>query len=184
LNAVFGEEYLDTVTLNSDLVIRNQSIGVASAGYNAGLGGGIDGMLGLGPVDLTQGTSSNASEVPTVLDNLYQQKTISSEVFGVFFSPASAGDTTGELTFGGYDASKITGNINYVFTTSGFIANRYWGIDQSISYGNTSILSQTSGIVDTSLTAIMVATGKCPIQQQQQQQRNSANAQIRCLQQI
>ncbi|OJA14412.1 hypothetical protein AZE42_07676 [Rhizopogon vesiculosus] len=78
-NGVDGEEYLDTVTFNSDLVIEKQSIGVASAGSNAGLTGGIDGILGLGPVDLTIGTSSNDVEIPTVLDNLYQQKTISSE---------------------------------------------------------------------------------------------------------
>ncbi|OAX32261.1 acid protease [Rhizopogon vinicolor AM-OR11-026] len=153
-NTVVGEEYLDTVTLNSDLVIGNQSIGVASAGYNAGLTGGIDGILGLGPVDSTQGTISNVFEVPTVLDNLYQQKTISSEVFGLFFSPASAGDTTGELTFGGYDSSKITGSVGYVPA----IVNGYWGIDQSISYGNTSILSQTSGIIDTGTTTILIPT--------------------------
>jgi saccharopepsin len=154
---VSGEEYLDTITLNSDLVIKQQSIGVANS--NAGLGD-LDGILGLGPVDLTKGTVSNANEVPTVTDNLYAQGEISSEVLGVFFSPASADDTTGELTFGGYDASKFTGNINYVPVTSTSPASEYWGVDQSISYGAVSILSETAGIVDTGTTLILIATGR------------------------
>jgi hypothetical protein len=43
----------DTVLLNDDLVIQNQSIGVASTaqGFND-----VDGILGIGPVDLTSGT--------------------------------------------------------------------------------------------------------------------------------
>ncbi|OAX43684.1 acid protease [Rhizopogon vinicolor AM-OR11-026] len=158
--SVSGEEYLDTVTLNSDLVITKQSIGVAENGSNAGLGGSIDGILGLGPVGLTQTSVSNAYEVPTVMDNLYSQKTISSEVLGVFFSPAPSDDATGELTFGGYDTSKITGSVNYVPITSTSPANAYWGIDQSISYGANGavILTETAGIVDTGTTLIMIAT--------------------------
>ncbi|KAG1774539.1 acid protease [Suillus placidus] len=152
---VSGEEYTDTVTLNSDLVIDNQSIGVASA--SSGMEG-LDGLLGLGPVDLTEGTVSNANEVPTVTDNLYIQGTISSEVLGVFFAPASSDDSTGELTFGGYDASKITGSVSYVPITSTSPASAYWGIDQSISYGSTSILAETAGIVDTGTTLILIAS--------------------------
>ncbi|OAX33575.1 acid protease [Rhizopogon vinicolor AM-OR11-026] len=156
--SVSGEEYLDTVTLNSDLVIENQSIGVASSKSAAGLGGPIDGILGLGPVDLTEGTVSNANEVPTVMDNLYKWGTISQDVLGVFFSPSSADDTAGELTFGGYDNSRITGDVNYVSITSTPPADTFWGIDQSISYGTTMILSETAGIVDTGTTMILIAT--------------------------
>ncbi|OJA18111.1 hypothetical protein AZE42_12879 [Rhizopogon vesiculosus] len=39
--SVSGEEYRDTVTLNSGLVITNQFIGVAENGTNAGLGGNL-----------------------------------------------------------------------------------------------------------------------------------------------
>ncbi|KAG1842521.1 acid protease [Suillus subalutaceus] len=152
---VSGEEYTDTVTLNSDLVIDHQSIGVASE--DSGMDG-LNGILGLGPVDLTQGTVSNAYEVATVTDNLYAQKKISSEVLGVFFAPASSDDSSGELTFGGYDASKITGDISYVSLTSAYPASTYWGIDQSISYGSTTILSETAGIVDTGTTLILIAS--------------------------
>ncbi|KAG2048396.1 acid protease, partial [Suillus hirtellus] len=153
--SVAGEEYTDTVTLNSDLVIDNQSIGVAS--LSSGMEG-LDGILGLGPVDLTQGTVSNTYEVATVTDNLYKQGTISSEVLGVFFAPASSDDSSGELTFGGYDASKITGDVSYVPITSTYEASTYWGIDQSISYGSTLILDETAGIVDTGTTLIYIAS--------------------------
>ncbi|KAG1820851.1 aspartic peptidase domain-containing protein [Suillus subaureus] len=156
---VLGEEYTDTVTFNSDLVIDNQSIGVATAfSYLTSGLDGPDGILGLGPVDLTQGTVSNAYEVPTVTDNLYAQRKISSEVLGVFFAPASSNDSSGELTFGGYNASKITGDVNYVPITSTSPANTYWGIDQSISYGDTVILDETAGIVDTGTTFILIAS--------------------------
>ncbi|KAG1891615.1 acid protease [Suillus fuscotomentosus] len=150
-----GEEYIDTVTLNSDLVIDNQSIGVASS---TSIGDGVDGLLGVGPVGLTRGTVSNTDEVATVTQNLYMQGTISSEVLGVFFAPASSSDSSGELTFGGYDASKITGDVSYVSITSTSPASTYWGIDQSISYGDTPILDETAGIVDTGTTLILIAT--------------------------
>ncbi|KAG1822107.1 acid protease [Suillus variegatus] len=150
-----GEEYIDTVTLNSDLVIDSQSIGVAS---DTSIGDGVDGLLGLGPVGLTRGTVSNTDEVATVTQNLYTQGTISSEVLGVFFAPASSDDNSGELTFGDYDASKITGDVSYVPITSTSPASTYWGIDQSISYGDTPILDQTAGIVDTGCTLILIAT--------------------------
>jgi hypothetical protein len=64
----------DTVTLSSNLVISKQSIGVASksTGFS-----GVDGILGIGPSVLTQGTVSGGSTIPTVTDNLYSQGTIS-----------------------------------------------------------------------------------------------------------
>jgi hypothetical protein len=44
--------------------------------------------------------------------------------------------------------------------TSTSPANEFWGIDQSITYGTTSILSTTAGIVDTGTTLTLIATGK------------------------
>lgn len=37
-------------------------------------------------------------------------------------------------------------------------ASFYWGIDQSITYGNTAILSNTAGIVDTGTTLLYIAS--------------------------
>ncbi|KAH9838072.1 family A1 protease [Rhodofomes roseus] len=154
-----GEEYTDTVTLGDGLTITDQSIGVASStdGFS-----GVDGILGVGPVDLTEGTLGDSyATIPTVTDNLYSQGTISTEVLAVSFAPAtSESDANGELTFGGTDSSKYTGSINYVPLTSTSPASEYWGIDQSISYGSKSILSSTAGIVDTGTTLVLIASGK------------------------
>ncbi|KAJ8593943.1 acid protease [Rhizopogon salebrosus TDB-379] len=152
-----GEEYTDTVTLGPNLIIQNQGVGVASSaqGFQD-----VDGILGVGPVDLTQGTVSNTSDVPTVTDNLYAQGTISSNSIGVFYEPSSTANVTnGEITFGGTDNTKYTGEINFVPLTTTSPASRYWGINQSISYGTgNTILNTTAGIVDTGTTLLLLAT--------------------------
>lgn len=149
-----GTEYTDTVTLSDSLVIKAQSIGVASkaTGFQ-----GVDGILGVGPVDLTQGTLSPGSStlIPTVTDNLYSQGTISTNSLGIFYAPTtSESAVNGELTFGGVDTSKTTTAVSYVPITSASPASAYWGIDQSLKYGTTSIMSTTSGIVDTGTTLV------------------------------
>ncbi|KAG0703773.1 acid protease [Suillus ampliporus] len=152
-----GKEYTDTVTLGSKLVIQNQGIGVASStqGFQ-----GVDGILGIGPVDLTQGTVSNTQEVPTVTDNLYAQGTIPSDLIGIFYEPSSTANVAnGELTFGGTDSTKYTGSINFVPLTDASPASKYWGINQSVSYGTgNTILNTTAGIVDTGTTLLLLAT--------------------------
>jgi len=164
-----GEEFLDQVTLGPGLVIKNQSIGAATAaqGFN-----GVDGIVGVGPADLTIGTLDNGAgtEISTVVDNLFKQvlfllcvkyafsrgisqKTIPSDELGVLFEPTNSSDFlfTGTLTFGGVDQSLLTSNISYVPITQTSPARSFWGIDQKITYGNQSIplLNMTSGIVDT-----------------------------------
>ncbi|KAG1825024.1 acid protease [Suillus variegatus] len=140
----------DTVTLGPDLVIQNQGIGVAS--YAEGFEG-VDGILGVGPADLTQGTVSNTTEVPTVTDNLYAQGTISSNSLGISYAPSSTANVSnGELTFGGTDITNLIGK-------SHSLTENYWGIDQSVSYGTSqTILNTTSGIVDTGTTLLLLAT--------------------------
>ncbi|KAG2076958.1 aspartic proteinase from Irpex Lacteus [Suillus decipiens] len=153
-----GTEFLDTITLGSGVTITNQSIGVASNSSNLT---GVDGILGLGPVGLTQGTLMNSltTTIPTVSDNLYSQGTISQDVFSVSFEPSSSqAETTGELTFGGTDGTMYTGNITYTPITATSPASTYWGINESITYGNTTILNSTAGIVDTGTTFILIAT--------------------------
>ena len=48
--------------------------------------------------------------------------------------------------------------MNFVPITSTSPANAYWGIDQSISYGDETILDTTAGIVDTGTTLLLLAT--------------------------
>ncbi|KAG2066793.1 acid protease [Suillus decipiens] len=153
-----GMEYLDTVTLGSGLTITNQSIGVAtsSSGFT-----GVDGVLGIGPADLTESTLQNlpTTAIPTVTDKLYNEYTIPHRVVGVFFEPStSKTDIKGALTFGGADTTKYTGDIAYTHVTTTKPASTYWGIDESITYGSTTIMSSTSGIVDTGTNFIFLAT--------------------------
>ncbi|OBZ79192.1 Polyporopepsin [Grifola frondosa] len=154
-----GTEFTDTVTLGGGLTVTGQSIGVASrsTGFS-----GVDGIIGIGPVDLTVGTLSpdTTSPIPTITDNLSGQGVITSNLVAVSFEPTqSSSDTNGELTFGGIDSSKFTGPINFAPLTTTFPASEFWGIDQSIRYGaSTNILSSTSGIVDTGTTLILISS--------------------------
>ncbi|KAI6018325.1 aspartic peptidase domain-containing protein [Pisolithus marmoratus] len=152
-----GTEYTDTVTLGS-LKITQQSIGVAS---NTTGFWNVDGILGIGPQDLTQGSLINrpSTEIPTITRNLYTQGQIKAEIVGVSFEPTTNTlSTNGELTFGGVDSSKYSGTLKYTPLTTTSPSLYYWGVDQSITYGSTSILSMTAGIVDTGTTLILIAT--------------------------
>ncbi|KIK55673.1 hypothetical protein GYMLUDRAFT_175162 [Collybiopsis luxurians FD-317 M1] len=150
-----GTEFIDRVTLSSSLVINQQSIGVASSseGFE-----GVDGILGIGPVDLTEDTVENVNTVPTVTDNLFAQGTIAQNLVAVSFAPTDAEvDNNGELTFGGTDSTKFTGEITFVMilTLCRPRNGDFWGITQTVTYGSTSILGNTDGIVDTGTTLIL-----------------------------
>lgn len=56
------------------------------------------------------------------------------------------------------DTTKYNGTLSYTPVTSTYPASYYWGVDQSITYGTTSILSSTAGIVDTGTTLVLIAT--------------------------
>ncbi|KAJ7314717.1 family A1 protease [Mycena albidolilacea] len=152
-----GTEYTDQVTLAPGLVIPKQSIGVASrsSGFS-----GTDGILGIGPIGLTSGTISTGQLVPTVTDNLFSQGTITGNVVGISFKPTTTDDdVNGSLAFGGTDSTKFTGSITYtaVTSTSPPKTSLSWGINQSVTYGSTSILASTAGIVNTGTTLIYLA---------------------------
>ncbi|KIM81111.1 hypothetical protein PILCRDRAFT_821935 [Piloderma croceum F 1598] len=153
-----GEEFTDTVTLSPSLVIKKQSIGVASTseGFTT-----VDGIIGVGPTDLTLNTltSDPNQEIPTVTDNLFAQGKIPAAVLGISYAPIIiANVTNGELTFGGTDPFRHVGEITYVPITSTSPASRFWGVDLAISYGSTTILSSTAGIVDTGTTLVLIAS--------------------------
>jgi hypothetical protein len=153
-----GTEYTDRVAFGG-LTVSSQSIGAASSasGFT-----GVDGIIGFGPVDLTTDTVSNADTVPTFMDNLYAQGTISSEVLGVYFKPEAGSDdndANGELTLGGVDSSKYTGALTYFPTLQSGAASSYWGISiASFTYGSTVLASSATGIVDTGTTLIYIPT--------------------------
>ncbi|ORX91209.1 acid protease [Basidiobolus meristosporus CBS 931.73] len=140
-----GTEFSDTVTISPGLVVQSQSIGVASSsqGFTD-----CDGILGLGPVDLTLGTlsPSTGSTVPTVVDNLFSQGTIPSNVFSLSFEPStSLTSTNGEITFGGTDSTKYTGSIAYAPITATSPARDFWGVDGSFRYAG-AVIDKATGL--------------------------------------
>ncbi|CAO3666838.1 unnamed protein product [Umbelopsis ramanniana] len=153
-----GYIFYDQVTLASGLVIEKQLIGVAKIanGFE-----GFDGVLGLGPVDLTEHMSNAVETIPTVTDNLFSQGKITQNMFALSCAPSTQGsETNGEITFGGTDDTKFTGSITYVPITKTQPSSEHWGIDASISYGTggTPILPATAGIIDSRASFILLAT--------------------------
>ncbi|KAF8317927.1 acid protease [Clavulina sp. PMI_390] len=155
---VKGTEFTDTVSLGG-LSVVGQSIGVASSSTGFS---GTDGIIGLGPVDLTEDTVTGTTEVPTFLDNLFSKGTISTEVLGVSFAPESGSDfddANGELTLGGTDSTKFTGTLNFFPKSTTSPYSFYWGIaTSSITFGSTTLESSANAIVDTGTTLIYIPT--------------------------
>ncbi|KAH9964274.1 aspartic peptidase A1 [Russula dissimulans] len=154
-----GTEFMDTVTITPSVIISSQSIGVASTIRGIR---GADGILGLGPTNLTIGSlsPSKSDHIPTVTDNLFNQGAISSNLVSVSFEPTNGTlDKNGELMFGDTDSTKFTGNITFIPLTRTYPASSFWGISQSIQYGaSIPILNTTAGVVDTGTTLILLAT--------------------------
>ncbi|KAJ3865972.1 acid protease [Lentinula novae-zelandiae] len=161
--AVLGDETTNTVNITPGLAVENQSIGNAllSEGFD-----GVDGIMGFGPVDLTQGTLLNNAEsasfrptIPTVMDNLFAQGTISNETLGVFLAPTTTDDpVNGELSFGGVDTSKMTGPMSFFqVVDSNFRSTLpFWSISQSATFGGVTIMDTTTCVVDTGTTLLML----------------------------
>ncbi|KAH8553064.1 acid protease [Umbelopsis sp. PMI_123] len=155
--AASGNLYYDQITLSPGAVIPKETIGVANK--SRGLDG-FNGILGLGPDDLTKGTTSDNMIIPTVLTTLYHDGTIPAYEFSLSFEPTtSLSDANGELILGGTDSSKYTGPLSFVPMTTTQPASDYWGVDASATYGQgQSIMSSTAGIVDSGTSLILLAT--------------------------
>ncbi|KAG0704600.1 acid protease [Suillus ampliporus] len=154
-----GVEYYDTVTLAPDFVIAMQSIGDALqyADFE-----GVDGIIGVGPVDLTQGTllPDTDASIPTIMNNALKQGRIEKQILGVSFAPAMTGnDTNGALTYGGIDDALYIGEITYTPVTETYPASTFWGINVTDStYGTQIVIPEsTAGIVDTGTTQVILA---------------------------
>lgn len=83
----------DTATLAAGFVITNQSIGDA---LKFAYFDGVDGIIGVGPVDLTQGKLSPDTGVltPTIMGNALKQGLIKQQIFGILFAPATTSNDT------------------------------------------------------------------------------------------
>jgi hypothetical protein len=141
--SVQGYFSVDHVTLAQDFVISNQKFAEVQNAGGLGVGyimGQFDGILGLGFEGLSLGGAT------TVFKNAIDQNLVAQPVFA--FSMGDNAD--GELTLGGYDDSKFTGEITWVNLS----AATYWQIDiANISVGSYSS-GVTNGIVDSGTSLI------------------------------
>lgn len=140
-----GQEYWDNISLGG--ATFEQSIGVAesSKGYH-----GVDGVLGLGQTQRTRGTlyPDTDVEVPTVPDKLFSTEAVDSATVTI---------GNGLITFG--SSPVEVSNMIYTPVTNSTPADNFWGIDASFAYGNTSLVSTTSGTIDHATTLTLLPTG-------------------------
>jgi len=153
-----GEIVFDNIKIG-DMTITGQIIGNAT--HTKGFNPGEDGILGIGPTELTRGTivDQDDLDILTVTDNAEAQELIKSKVIGVYFEPATTyGEVSGEVTFGGYNSDRATSELNMISFTDTEPANKYVGIDQSITYGDAhaGILEPSAGIVDTGSSLVLL----------------------------
>ena len=65
-------------------------------------------------------TTSGGGTIPTVTDNAFSDGLIPEHLVSVSFEPTTSDSiTNGELTFGGTDPSKFTGDITFVYVCEG-----------------------------------------------------------------
>ena len=139
-----GTEFMDNMTIAPGVVIPSQSIGVASFSHGIKDADGILGwawtqtsphvicvhtvLYSLGPRNLTIGSlsPSTVSSIPTITDSLYSQGMTSSNMVSVSFEPTNTSSAmSGELTFGGIDPSKVTGNITFTYVVAAWFCDVY-----------------------------------------------------------
>lgn len=144
--SVKGFFSLDNVLLADDLVIDAQRLAEVTDAGGLGLAyslGKFDGILGMGF------TSISVGGAPTVFENAVKQNKVDQPIFAFYL-----GDNgPGELTFGGYDASKFVGELNYVKLD----AATYWQITlDSIKSGSyhKEAESKITAIVDSGTSLI------------------------------
>ncbi|RUS26632.1 rhizopuspepsinogen precursor [Jimgerdemannia flammicorona] len=138
---------IDTVYLGA-LKIMKQTIDMANVISNGFQGDVIDGLLGLAFNSIT-----TVKGINTPFDNLISQKLIDRPVFGVYLGKFADGGG-GAYTFGGYDKSKIGGNLTTVPVDK---SQGFWGITvDSLSVGNKSVAKSFQGIIDTGTTLVLL----------------------------
>jgi len=107
----------DSVTVADDIVIEGQRFGEIQDAGGLGLAyslGKFDGILGLGF------SSISIDGATTVFENALKQNKLDQPIFSFYLGD----NAPGELTFGGYDASKFEGDLNFVHLD----AATYWQI--------------------------------------------------------
>ena len=137
----------DDVTFSS-LTVHGQVFAEATSEPGlAFIAGKFDGILGLAF------QSISVDNVTPVWYNLLSQGKVSNPVFGVYLSRNAQSKVGGEITFGGVDTARYTGDITYVPLNS----ETYWAFvidDMTIAGKSASICTKCQGIADTGTSLI------------------------------
>ncbi|KZT67473.1 acid protease [Daedalea quercina L-15889] len=133
VGGVNGTAYKDRVTIGG-ATVDSQIIGSAGYMYGFTLEKPIDGIVGLGPSGSNYGEVSGQNTTPTFVENLVSEGTIDEPVYGIYVGPLSDdAESVGEITFGGVDESKISGDIAWFNQTSSL----HWNFNAtSFKWGN------------------------------------------------
>jgi cathepsin D len=137
----------DDVTFSS-LTVNGQVFAEATSEPGlAFITGKFDGILGLAF------QSISVDSVTPVWYNLLSQGKVTDPVFGVYLSRNAQSSVGGEITFGGIDAARYTGDITYVPLNS----ETYWAFlidDMSVGGKSASVCTKCQGIADTGTSLI------------------------------
>jgi hypothetical protein len=127
--------------------LQAQNQGMCVAYHATGMGPPSDGILGLAFQKIAEGN------IVPPMKNLYQSGAISNYAFGVYLG----NNKTGEMTFGGYDSSAYTGELQWIN-----LAADYW---YYFNVAGTTVNGQTlgnggsyTGILDTGTSLLVLPT--------------------------
>ncbi|KAI9364606.1 aspartic peptidase domain-containing protein [Pilaira anomala] len=154
----------DTVRVNG---VSVPNVNFAVSDYNDGelTADGADGILGIGPDQLSIYNNPDKKVVPTLITSMFQQKIIDRNMFSVYFQPlmpmtgVEQKRINGEIVFGGVRARHIASDVRFIPTTKKPDFVNYWAIDiQSITVGNYSKKYDTgiAAMVDTGSTLVFL----------------------------
>lgn len=131
----------DSISIGSVKV--NMNFGLANVTSSDFTHFAFDGILGL---SMASGSSDN------FIKTLKSDKVLKSNVFGVDINRASDGPNTGELTLGGTNAKKYSGDIKY--TAVNLAANGDWAIplDDAKYNGSQAGITDRLAYIDTGTT--------------------------------
>ncbi|CAO3676145.1 unnamed protein product [Rhizopus stolonifer] len=148
----------DTVTVNG---VAIPEVNFAVSDYNDGeiTMDGADGILGIGPDNLSLFDNPENKMIPTLVTTMYDKGFISQKVFSVYFQPLWPGQQriNGEIVFGGVEPRHIIGDVKYVPVSSRKEYSDYWAADiHSIKVGShiRHFNNRITAMVDTGSTLI------------------------------
>nr|BAM46129.1 pepsinogen A [Cynops pyrrhogaster] len=127
------------------LTITEQVFGAAYTEANFFYQMPFDGILGVAFPSLAQ------DQATPVFDNMWSQGLLAQDLFSVYLSPS--GQSGSVITFGGYDTSYYTGNMNWIPLS----AESYWEITLDSITMNGNVIACNGGcqaIVDTGTSLI------------------------------